>query len=67
MIPMRSPRAASHREKILAACATRGVSVTQTPGGAWRLYGGGVDITVTDLFYIHREDLSPVAVRPRRQ
>ncbi len=46
-----------HREKVLAICERRAIDVTRTPGGAWRFYGSGVDMTVTDLRFVYSEDL----------
>lgn len=56
-----STPARTHSEKVLSICKRRAIDVTQTPGGAWRLFGSGVDLTVVDLRFVYREDLVTTA------
>jgi len=53
MIPEVAER---RREEIRRLCAEKGVSVAPY-GNAWWIHGAGVDFVVSDLAWVHPNDL----------
>lgn len=65
----RSPGAIRGRRasEVRAVCERRGIRIYDTPGGALRLVGHGVDVITTDLAFVIPSDLQPFTDREAKR